>query len=100
MVIPKVKYLILFSLICSINCIGQILDDFSDGDVTNNPTWVGNTADFTVVNNQMRSNSVVASTTFYLSTPSNLVNNCQWEFWCNLQFNTSSANWVDVYLIA
>ena len=78
----------------------QILDDFNDGDFSNNPVWNGNTSDFTVLNNQLRSNSTVASTSFYLSTPSSLVNNCQWEFWCNLQFNTSSANWVDVYLIA
>ncbi|MBC7864511.1 MAG: lamin tail domain-containing protein, partial [Bacteroidia bacterium] len=78
----------------------QILDDFSDGDFTNAPAWVGNTTEYTVVANQLRSNSTTASTSFYLSTPATQTNNCQWEFWCNLQFNTSSANWVDVYLLA
>ena len=96
----KTKFFISAILFLSGILHAQVLDDFSDGDLINNPSWIGNTADFTVVNNQLRSNSVVASTSFYLSTSSSLVNNCQWEFWSNLQFNTSSANWVDVYLIA
>lgn len=80
--------------------ISQVNDDFNDGDFTNAPTWSGSVADYTVVANQLRSNSTIASSSFYLSTASTLVNNCQWEFSCNLQFNTSSANYVDIYLIS
>jgi hypothetical protein len=79
---------------------GQTLDDFSDGDFTANPVWSGNAADFTIVGNQLRSNSTTASSSFYLSTPSSTVTNCQWEFWCNFQFNTSSANYSDIYIVA
>ena len=96
--IKKILIILFLGLVYTLN--SQTLDDFTDGDFTNNPSWTGNAGDFTVINNQLRSNSIVASTSFYLSTPSALVNNCQWEFWCNLQFNTSSANWVDVYLLA
>lgn len=82
----------------------QITDNFDDGDFTNNPPWSGNDPDFTVVNvsgnNRLRSNSQIPNNTFYLSTPSTFVNDCQWEFFVNLQFNTSSANYVDVYLIS
>lgn len=82
----------------------QFTDNFDDGDFTNNPTWSGNDTVFTIANvsgnNRLRSNSQTASNTFYLSTPSTLVNDCQWEFFVNLQFNTSSANYVDVYLIS
>ncbi|HEX8577101.1 MAG TPA: hypothetical protein VF677_12475, partial [Flavobacterium sp.] len=46
----------------------------------------------------MRSNSTTANSNFYLSTANTLATNCQWEFWVNLQFNPSSANYVDVYL--
>ncbi len=80
----------------------QLFDDFSDGDFTNNPAWSGNTADFIIVdvngNNMLRSNSDSASSNFYLSTPNTLIKDCQWEFYVNLQFNTSGANFVDVYL--
>jgi hypothetical protein len=80
----------------------QINEDFTDGDFTLNPSWIGDDTVFTIAsvsgNNMLRSNSQTASNTFYLSTPSTLVNDCQWEFYVNLQFNTSSANYVDVYL--
>ncbi len=90
--------LILFSaLVCS----AQVTDDFSDGDYTSNPVWTpDNATNWTVVSNQLRSNSSAASSTFYISTPSAQAMNAQWEFYVNLQFNTSSANFVDVYLIS
>jgi hypothetical protein len=94
------KLFFLYFLATAFGLSSQTLDDFSDGDFTTNPAWSGSTSDFTVVTNQLRSNSTTASTSFYLSTPATLVNNCQWEFWCNLQFNTSSLNYVDVYLLA
>ncbi len=82
----------------------QFTDNFDDGDFTNNPSWSGNDTVFTIANisgnNMLRSNSQTTNNTFYLSTPSTLVNDCQWEFFVNLQFNTSSANYVDVYLIS
>lgn len=84
--------------------IAQLNDNFTDGDFTNNPTWSGNDTVFTIANvsgnNMLRSSSQTASNTFYLSTPSTLVNDCQWEFYVNLQFNTSSTNYVDIYLIS
>jgi hypothetical protein len=90
--------LILFSaLVCS----AQVTDDFSDGEYSSNPTWTpDNATNWTVVSNQLRSNSTTASSTFSISTPSAQAMNTQWEFYLNLQFNTSSANFVDVYLIS
>lgn len=82
-------------------CVAQMLDDFSDGDLTNSPQWYPDLTDnWVVVNNQLRSNSSVASSSFYISTPSVKATSARWEFWVNLQFNTSSANYVDVYLIS
>lgn len=76
----------------------QVTDNFSDGDFTSNPVWAGDSADFTVSGTQLRSNSNTASYGFYLSAASNLATNTQWELYVNLQFNTSSANYVDIYL--
>lgn len=77
----------------------QFTDDFSDGDFTSTPTWSGNDVLFTITAGELQSNSPVADT-FYLSTPSTLAQNAQWEFFVNLKFSTSGANYTDVYLMA
>ncbi|MBI3501290.1 MAG: lamin tail domain-containing protein [Bacteroidetes bacterium] len=76
----------------------QFTDDFSDGDFTNNPIWSGDTSRWEVLNFQLHSIDSIASDTFYLSTPSALATTAQWEFWINLAFNTSSTNYVKVFL--
>ncbi|HSC37509.1 MAG TPA: Ig-like domain-containing protein, partial [Chitinophagaceae bacterium] len=79
----------------------QLADNFSDGDFSNNPAWGGNTADW-IVNTALRlqSNNTVANSSFYLSTPSTVAAGTQWELYVQLAFNTSSANYVDIYLAA
>ena len=79
-------------------------DDFSDGEFTENPTWSGNEDSFEVIdvegNYMLHSINQTANAKFYLSTPSSVATNCQWEFWTNLQFNTSNPNTVDVFLMS
>lgn len=96
------KILIILSWICSAYvCSGQVEDDFSDEDYEVNPTWAPDDANnWTVVNGQLRSNSTLANSSFYLTTPSTKAVNAHWEFFAQLQFNTSSANYVDVYLVS
>lgn len=81
----------------------QFTDEFSDGDFSNNPTWSGDDGLFVVVQeggtNMLRSNSPGAAT-YHLSTPSTQATDAQWEFFINLKFATSGANYVDVYLMA
>lgn len=77
----------------------QVTDNFTDGDFSSNPTWTVNAAtDFTVLASQLKSANTTTNSNFYISTPSALSNNCQWEFYVNLQFNTSGTNYVDAYL--
>ncbi len=79
----------------------QFTDNFADGDFTSNPTWVGNTADWVVNPSlQLQSNNTVANSTFYLSTASTMATTAQWEFYTQITFNPSSANYIDVYLTA
>ena len=86
-------------LFSALVCSGQFADDFSDGDYINNPIWTPDIAtNWTVAGNQLRSNSGTTNFTFSISTPSTQASNAQWEFYVNLQFNTSSVNFVDVYL--
>ncbi|MBK5286212.1 MAG: lamin tail domain-containing protein [Bacteroidia bacterium] len=91
--------LILF-LFTSINCSAQWTDNFSDGDFNNNPTWNGDTLQWEVLNGMLHSNDTIVNDNFYLSTQSTIAATAQWEFWDSLQFNTSSANYIDVYLIS
>ena len=42
----------------------------------------------------------VANSTFYISTANTLATAAQWELYVDLAFNTSSANYVDIYLTA
>jgi len=82
-------------------CGAQVSEDFTDGDLTNNPVWTPDLpANWTVINGQLRSNSSAANSAFYITTPSAKAVDAQWEFYINLQFNTSSANFVDVYLMS
>ena len=84
------------------HAFAQFLDDFSDGDFTSNPPWSGDDSVFTIVdvggNFQLRSNKLATNSSYCLSTSSALVSDAQWEFTVRLLFNTSSANFVDVYL--
>ena len=97
------KKLILFSLIFFAKyALSQVNDNFDDGNFSGNPGWTGSNSstDFTILNGQLRSNSAIVSSNFYLSTANALANNCIWEFYCSLQFATSGSNYVDIYLIS
>lgn len=78
----------------------QLTDDFSDGDFTANPAWVGTSADFTVNGSfELQLNNSVAAVS-YLSTPHGLVdlNNKEWKLWTRQSFAPSGGNNGRVYL--
>jgi len=94
------KYFLFFTVLWSqIAVFAQFTDDFTDNDFTNNPTWSGDVALFTAATSVLNSQSPTAGT-YFLSTASTLSSNAQWEFFIDLQFATSGANYVDVYLMA
>ena len=96
-----IKAILLTAVYCLISCItqAQFADNFNDGDFSANPHWTGNAADWIVNSSlQLQSNNTIANSTFYLSTTSTLSNIAQWEMYMALTFNTSSANYVDVFI--
>jgi hypothetical protein len=99
----KAKFILvtgLFLMFCGISYC-QFNENFNDGDFTANPPWAGNPADWIVNPSfQLQSNNTVTNSTFYLSTASTLATTAQWEFYCQITFNPSSANFIDVYLTA
>lgn len=101
--LPSTLLVAVMALCTGFNAQAQFVDDFSDGDFTNAPVWSGDAGLFTVVddggNFQLRSNSPGAAT-YHLSTLSTLATDAQWEFFLNLRFATSGANYTDVYLMS
>src|SRR5688500_602618 len=80
--------------------VAQLNESFSDGDFSANPAWTGNSSDWIIAAGRLQSNNTIANSSFYLSTPNSISTITQWEFYLRLNFNTSSANYVDVYLSA
>ncbi len=79
----------------------QVIENFTDGDITNNPAWIGNTIDWIINPSfQLQSNNTTPNSTFYISTASTMVTTTQWDFFSQISFNPSSANYIDVFLIA
>jgi hypothetical protein len=88
-----------FSIFIQQYLSAQITDNFTDGDFTSSPTWtLATSTDFTVLSGQLKSANTTTNSNFYISTTNTLTTNSQWEFYANLQFNTSSTNYVDVYV--
>lgn len=90
------------ALLSGVPVTAQFMDDFTDGDFTSDPAWGGDAALFTVDEGRLRSNTGALSnaTTYALSTPSTWAANAQWEFFVDLKFATSGANYVDLYLLS
>lgn len=80
----------------------QMSEDFSNENFTQNPVWVGDTAYWQLNAGKLQSHfpgmDAGATIFFHLSTLSTAVKNTEWEFWAQLKFNTSSKNYVEVYL--
>ncbi|MCB0703810.1 MAG: lamin tail domain-containing protein [Saprospiraceae bacterium] len=89
---------------CSIFVLSaQLQDDFSDGDFTNNPAWLGNTALFSVnLNSELQLLDPApgsSNTSFlYLPAPTSTSAATTWEFYFLLDFAPSSSNYGLVYL--
>lgn len=91
----------LIILFCGFCSFAQFTENFSDGDFTASPVWIGGTTDWTVNTSlQLQSNNTVASSSYYLSTASAKATSAQWDFYVQIDFNPSSANYVDVFLTA
>ncbi len=80
---------------------GQFVDDFQDGDFTNNPTWLEDVSDFEIDgSNRLHLNAPSVSSISNLSTSSTAINDATWEFTVQLDFNPTSSNYAQIYLVA
>jgi hypothetical protein len=95
-------YLLFSILVLKTFAIGQVTEDFTDGDFSTNPIWTGTTADYIVNSSQqLQLNNTIAATS-YLSTPHQLttLNGKEWRFYIKQSFAGSGSNYGRVYLAA
>jgi len=80
--------------------VSQINDQFSDGNFTQNPSWNGDSNHFDINTYfQLHLNSS-GSDTSVLSTINKRITETEWSFWTKISFNTSTNNYVRIYLTA
>jgi len=95
---PAKKLLTGLLLAVSVFSHAQVSDNFGDGDFTNNPTWSGDSPDFVVNGSfQLQLNSTVADTSS-LAFSNPFATNCEWQFWCRMNFSPSDNNNIRYYL--
>ncbi len=96
----KFQLAIILFMSAALNCNAQFVEDFNDGDFTNGNIWSGDVSKWIVLDTILSSNSQVVNDTFYLSTPVVTLPGLEWRIYMNLLFQTSSNNYVDVYLLS
>lgn len=77
----------------------QFSDDFSDGNFTANPVWIGDNDKFIVEAGILRLNDNAAGQS-YLATTNSMALNTQWDFWVRIAFSPSNGNHPRIYLIS
>lgn len=93
------KITLFLMLFCAKVGFAQVVEDFNNNDLKQ-WSYSGNPGDLAIIDGQLKSTSTSLNSSLYASIPNSLAINVVWEFWMNLRFNTSNANYVDVYLIS
>lgn len=93
------KFVLFFLCFFPFVVFSQMADDFSDGDFTYDPEWIGDPEKF-IVNNefQLQLNAPKDGSPAQLLLPSSRSLNTSWEFWLKMSFNPTSANYSKIYL--
>ena len=86
-------------LVCSHRVTAQVWEDFSDGDLSHNPAWFGDTNDFRInSNNQLQLYTDHADSSavwFPYALPDS--DTLTWEAWIKLGFSPSAQNYAVLY---
>lgn len=95
----KLLFLILFHIVFCFGCRAQVFDDFSDGDFSENPNWLGNDSLFIINDEKQLQLNATETGNAFLSVNYTKADEMEWRFWIREKFSPSSKNFCDVYLI-
>lgn len=97
------KKIIMTVFVLSTNvCLAQLVDQFTDNDFTDHPTWSGHTNHFIINGSQqLQLNNTVASTSF-ITTPfqPDWSGDLQWDIYVRQNFASSGSNFGRIYLVS
>lgn len=94
------KFLVFLLIILSFNAQSQLIDNFQDGDFTNNPEWKGDGEMFKInASHQLQLNATIAGDA-YLSTGIEMKPEMEWQFWIRMSFAPSDNNFSRIYLVS
>lgn len=89
----------LFLLLDVAHSSAQFSESFTDSNLHTNPAWQGDTSHFRINQQlQLQLQAPAGSSRSVLATQSSASHLASWEWWMQLDFNPSSANYADVYL--
>jgi hypothetical protein len=79
---------------------GQFSEHFDDGNFTNAPGWHGDSSSFEIASGMLHLKARPEKGEAMLTTPSQTVRGARWTFEVRMDFNPSSQNYVDVYIVS
>ncbi|MCI4670564.1 MAG: lamin tail domain-containing protein [Bacteroidia bacterium] len=96
----QITLFFVLSLIFSFTAQAQLIDDFSDGDFSSNPTWIGETSFWQVNSGELQSNGT-GTDTIYLSTSNSRLLDTEWRF--KIRYTgggPSTSNFLRIYIVS
>ncbi len=79
----------------------QFNEGFDDGEISQNPSWLGTDLKFTVdSNNRLQLNAPPETSSAWLFTNSTAIEEATWEIDFTLDFNPSSSNYAKIWIAA
>lgn len=98
----SITVLVFIGTIIAQHTLGQINDDFSDGDLTQTPAWSGSVGNFIVNGSQRLQLNALAAGSSTLTLPFTIPQgyNAQWEFFVSHAFASSASNNSRIYLMS
>ncbi|RFM35377.1 lamin tail domain-containing protein [Chitinophaga silvisoli] len=85
-------------LLHALSAHAQFEEYFNYQDMKDATRWRGTDSAWIIQNGQLKSNFGQINSNFYISAITSPPTANEWQWWMQLNFNTSSLNYVDVYL--
>ena len=92
--------ILIMCMLCALTVFTQVVDDFSDGELLNNPGWQGDLDLFRVNEDLQLQLDAEGAGSAFLTTALNSYEKMEWRFWLRLKFSPSGNNNARLYLFA
>ncbi len=102
-VLRNINPYIVLLISTTLSCLGssaQVNENFSNGELLNNPQWQFSNEDFVVNDSMLQSNNSTPNSKFWMTTQVDQLEEMEWKFWIDLKIATSSANFVEFHLLS